>query len=436
VQIDMAKANNIRNRRDIDISIPDGTQKTHWSVHAAIWGSVSALAIAMIVIEMPVEWALGIFVGVGVIAIGGRIAWVLIVRRGALTWMRLAYRPAKLFAAGDPIGAEAALTQAIERANRFAPGSQPRGMMLEPIAEYLGNQGRSTEAKAAFEECIDTLARFASTHPMDYFISLNNFAVLLLFHKDFESAQRILERVLDLALAAKKGNDGGIITVTDGQLQSIQFVLHLNLVCVFLEMQEADAMRYHLFETETFFDALPKGMRKQFHDHFIALRARCLFERKKYDAAWKQLEEAVDANAPNVVRMRGRLHLHEREFAEAESCFKRYEDSQRKVCVSHHPQHLDLRLHLAECEFQQGKFEAAFTSLEEARNLVTDFSLPRDSKYHEKLRPWLERAGAHGKTELVKALAEDVRQTAAESETAIAVLERFRALPLPDEKGS
>jgi predicted negative regulator of RcsB-dependent stress response len=241
--------------------------------------------------------------------------------------------------------------------------------------------------------------------------------------------------VLDLALSAKKGVDGNAaaITITDSQLQTIQFVLHLNLVCVFLEMQETEAMRYHLFEADSYFDTLTKSYRKQFHDHLIALRARCLFERKKYEAAWKQLDEAVDPRNLNIMRMRGRLHLHDGEYAEAETWLSRYDEGHRRICVAHHPQHLDLRLHLAEGQYHQNKVDAAFASLAEARSLVADFSLPRGAKWRNKLQPWLERTEQHGMADLANVIAAELRQTSPASETAIMVLERFRAQQILEE---
>jgi tetratricopeptide (TPR) repeat protein len=421
----MAKSSKSRSQADIDISMPGGKQKASWTATIVIWVTVLSAVFAMFYLEMPVLWVFGMLVIAFVGVFGGWIAWYAIVRRGTLTWMRLAYQPAKCFARGDIAGAEAALVRAIERANRFPPGSQPRGMMLEAIAEYLGNQGRSKEARAAFDECIETLERYVKSSPMDYFVALNNYAVFLLYHKEYEASQRILERVLDLALATKKRNDG-VVTVTDAQLLLIQFILHINLVCIFLEMEEIAAMRYHLRGAEGFFNALPKGPRKQFQDHFLALRARCLFERRKVDAAWDMLEDALDPHHMNILRIRGRLHLHEGEYAEAESYFAHYEAEQSKICVAHHPQHLELRVYLAECQYHLGKFDAAFASIEKARSLIADFALPRDERWREKLQPWHDRAVQHGKMELANAIAEELRRTLTANETAVVVLERFR----------
>jgi tetratricopeptide (TPR) repeat protein len=418
---------------DIDISRPTAAPKAGWGATIVIWGLVVAAFLLIYFFEFDFVWGLAIIVGTALLAVAGWIGWGVVVQRGYFTWMRLAQSPAKLYAAGDATGAEAAFQRALVRAKQFPADDHRRGMMLEVLAEYAGAQARISQARELFDECIDILRLHMGANPMDYFISLNNYAVLLLHLKDYVASQRILERLLDLSLANKEHADGQVIAITPEQLQTIDFILYVNLVCIFLEIGDTDDMRYHLKQSELAFKNLGGGDQKRFNDHFLALRSRCAFERKKMDVAWRLLEEATDSTHVNVMRMRSKLLLGEGKPADAEELIHRFYEAQDKIGPRHHPQYLDVQLHLAECVYQQDRHNEALEVLAEAHKLIADFELPLNARWRDRLRPWLERAQHHRKVDLAASLEKCIGAASKAVDDAIMIIDRFRVRPKVEE---
>src|SRR5688572_30536503 len=118
---DSSKNGKKRSAPDIDISMPNAKEKTSWTVTLIIWAVVLALFLLVIFFEFSVgSMIVLVFVLIfGVLSLW--FGWHLIVQRGALTWMRLAQKPAKLLASGDVEGAKATYQKALERARRFGP---------------------------------------------------------------------------------------------------------------------------------------------------------------------------------------------------------------------------------------------------------------------------------------------------------------------------
>lgn len=424
----MSDANPKRRRpaRDLDVSIPGGKQKTSWKATFVIWGVVATIFLAFYYLEFSLFWTLVMVVPGVFLTFIAWITWMLVIRRGVFTWMKLAGKPAKLFAEGDAAGAEAALQQALARARQFGPNDHPRGMMLAVLAEYLGYQARVKEAIELFEEATAILAQHSHKNPMDYFIGLNNYAVLLIHVKDHIAGQQILERVLDLTLLVRQENQSEITSITPAQLHMIEFILHINLVCIFIDIDEAAECRYHLEEASAAFDALPRGNQASFHDHFAAMRARWLLTRDRSAEAEEELAAAKDPEQATCVRVRARMHLMRQEFSAAEPLLKQVLEFQKKKGVLHHPDLFDVNLDLAECQQARGAFEAAVVSLQEARSLVRDFGLPRNERYRDKLKPWVERAHQQGQPDLAVSLQEELRSIPASGDARITVLARFR----------
>jgi tetratricopeptide (TPR) repeat protein len=297
--------------------------------------------------------------------------------------------------------------------------------MLVELAGYQGNQGRIDAARRMFEEAIEILALDKRTRPMDYFIALNNLAVLFIHVHDYMAAQHLLERALNLTLLARKTSAGDNVVVNAGQLPTMEFVLHMNLACIFIEFHElADAKR-HLREASLLFDEVGKAFQKMFHDHFLCLRARWKLEAGRIDDAWKELERAHDLDFSNCVRMRAKLHVACNEYQDALVLLDQAFEQQRRKGSLHHPEMLEACLERATCQFELGKRSDALKSLDEARRIVTDFRLPRRDRWRKNLAPWAARAREIGDSELQRSLDAEL-QTIPETDAGIVVLERFR----------
>ena len=175
------------------------------------------------------EIPLAIGLGAGVIILAHYIAWDLLVRRGVLSWMRMARAPARAMARGDADGAERLLERALARARRFAPDDRRRGMMLVELAGFVKDQARYAQTQALFDEAVEILAWHQRSNPLDYFIALNNYAIFFIHRRDHAAAQRLLERALDLTLVRKRDHGDKVVVVQT----SIEFILQLNLTFLF-----------------------------------------------------------------------------------------------------------------------------------------------------------------------------------------------------------
>ena len=240
--------------RNLDIAKPTAKRpqlrRTSW-----VWLWMLMLALAIVVISQRGRgvgrgaWAL-VLVPSLVVAL---IVWQ-VFRLGVFTWMRLAQAPGKALSRGDVAAAERAFAKGLARARRFPPDDPRRGTMLALLADHPKQLGRPTEAKALFEEGVEILGPQWRAKPAEYFIALNNLAVFLIDMQDFAAGQRILEQLLDMTLVwAKGGLDVGL-----AMDPSFEIVLHLNLVTLFVGMEELDLAADHIEEADARFRKLSK----------------------------------------------------------------------------------------------------------------------------------------------------------------------------------
>jgi tetratricopeptide (TPR) repeat protein len=419
-----------RSTPDFDISTPGYVPKAPTHRNVILWLIVLVLAIVILYLEPAVGWMilLPIF-GIALLCFVAFVAWFVIVKRGALTWMRLAFRPAKLMARGDAAAAEASYAQAIDRAKRFAPADHRRGIMLCELAMYAKNQGRYQEGLALYEESVEILSQHLASQPLDYFTVLNNYGICFIYLKDYEAAQKILEKAIDLTFAARKREANRLVRMQLQQVQMFQFVLHLNLAFLFMEMQELAEAELQLREADGLLPMLPKRTQRSWHDHYVAICALWEFESGKFAEAKSEVAQARNADYPVCLRVRAKLHMVRQEFAEAEQVLRKYQDEQRKQGTLHRPELLQPTLEFAESLYGQGKHDDTFASLQEARTIVADFALPPDAAWRKVLETWLRRARELGKPEVAASLEADLLRMPATANQAVTILEKFRIHP-------
>jgi tetratricopeptide (TPR) repeat protein len=380
------------------------------------------------VLEFSPWWSLVGTVGVASVCLAGALAWKLIVKRGMFTWMRLAQMPIKLMARGDAVAAEEAYSRGLARADRFAVDDHRRGLMLCELAMYAKNQGRYADSLTHYEESTRVLGLHLATNPLDYFVVLNNHAICYVHLRDFENAQRMLEKALDLTLAARKNEARTAVTMPLAQVQWLQFVLHMNLAFLFIEMHELGEAEGQLREADDLAPLLPARNMKTWHDHYVGLCAYWEFEAGRPKQAERELADASNPDYPVCLRVRAKLALSRQQYAEADEALRKFRASEEKKGPLQRPELYKTALELAEARFGLGKREDAFAALAEARAIVADFKLPADSVWRRSMQTWAQRAQALGKADVLASLEAELQMMPA-SPQAITILDKFRAQP-------
>jgi tetratricopeptide (TPR) repeat protein len=355
------------------------------------------------------------------------IGWVLIVRRGALTWMRLARAPARALAGGNSALAERALARALARADRFRPQDRRRGVMFVELAGFLKAQGRYHEAKALFEDSVAILARRWRSNPMDYFVALNNCAACAIDLRDHAAAQRVLEQILDLTLVWKQWRQSGPSS-RNYQAQSLALVLHYNLAFLFIQVGELAEAADHVHEMEAILPRLSRRQRAQLGDHYVGIHACLMYARGQFADAAREIERARDPNHLVCLHVSAQLALVRLAHAEAERLLRQCFSLIRKKGSLHRPDLRDHALELAESLFGQGKHDEALAALQEARAITADFALPPGKAWRRALGNWLQRAQQLHQPDLAASLEADLHRAGA-AEQALTISPRLRVRP-------
>jgi tetratricopeptide (TPR) repeat protein len=396
--------------------------------NAVVWLAIFVLSLTIFYLDPRIGFAVVLpLLGLALIVFGLLVAWFVVYRRGLLTWMRLARMPAQLMANGDAKGAEAACAKALARARRFAVNDHRRGLMLCELAMFVKNQGRSTEAIALYEECANILEQNLSKGAHDYFVALNNYAICFIHLQDFAAAQRLLEKTLDLTLSIRNRRSGQRVVLPLAQMQIIQFVMHLNLAFLLMEMGELAEAELQLRDADALLALISQKTIAAWSDHYFAICALWEFESGKFAEAEAEIAQARNADFPSCLSVRARLHLVRQEFAQAEALIRKYRDLERKKGTLHRPELLRTTLDLAECEFALAKREEAFATLAKARAIVADFALPADNHWREAMRTWVARARDQGKADLAAEIEANLRALPALVSPGITISEKFRA---------
>lgn len=415
-----------KSHQEIDISTNASQPGLGWRGNVVLWGGFLALLAAFYYFEFSL-WTLLILVPLVILAGLIWIAWFVVYRRGVFTWMRLATKPARLLAAGDRENAERVLKQALERARRFPPDDHRRGIMLCELAMFVKLQGRQTEAIELYEESIEILARDAAKEPLDYFIGLNNYGICFIHVKDYESAQRILEKAVDMILAARKHEAGKYPKIALANVQSLEFLLRLNLAFLFMEMRELHEAELQLRDADVLAPLLQSKVMAQWNDHYAAICAMWEFQAGNFQLAEEELARAKNPDYPACLRMRMKLHIVRMEFAKAEALARVFQAAEHKRGVLHRPEMLSPTLDLSEALFGLGKQEAAFATFEEARAIVVDYAIPSDVAWRKLLELWLKRARDSKRSELAEALEKDLAKIASLPSKATTILDKFKS---------
>jgi tetratricopeptide (TPR) repeat protein len=416
--------NRKRSRPEIDISTAGFGPKARTHLMAILCLIIFLATLVIFCLEPAVGWmiVLPIF-GSAVFCFFGFIAWYVIVQRGALTWLRLAVRPARFMARGDAAGAELAYAKALARAKRFAPDDPRRGMMLFELAMYAKNQGRYQEGLALYEECVEILSKH---EPLDYFTALNNYGICFISLKDFEAAQRILEKAIDLTLGVRKRQQNSLVKMPLHTVQWFECILRMNLVFLLMEMHELAEAELQLRQADAILPLLSKRTQAAYFDHYVGICALWEFKSGKLAEAASEIAEARNPDYSVCLSVRAKLHIVGQEFALAEQLLRKYQNEVLKKGILRRPDLLDHTLDLAEALFGQRKHDDAFASLQEARSIVADFAMPADDAWRKALATWHQRATELGRTKLAASLDMELAQAMATPNPAITILDKFR----------
>jgi tetratricopeptide (TPR) repeat protein len=418
-----------KRRRDIDIS---RSSMWDWPTLRIDWFWLALCLIAFVFYylfswtDWNFLWILAILPGAALLYFAIWATWNLVIRRGIFTWMRLAKEPARLYALGDTDGAERAFQRALERARRFAPADRRRGFMLIQLAMYVKLQGRYAESKPLFEESVEILANHQYRDSMEYFITLNNYAIYHIHLRNHAEALRMTETAIAQILLAGKQAES---EYQRALLKPVEFLLHMNLVFLCLEMGEPAEAQQQLAIADELFAELPRHSKKIWHDHFVSVRALVYCAAGMFADAEDELASARDPAYYACHRARSRLQLIRREFAAAEASLRKFFEEERKRGPLHRPEFRDANVHLAEALYGQGRHEEAFAALREALRLVADFELPSDDAWRQTLAPWLQRAREQGKEDVRAALEAELLRTSTSAEEHVKIIERLRVPP-------
>jgi tetratricopeptide (TPR) repeat protein len=369
-----------------------------------------------------VERLVWVVPGLALLLFATWICWA-VVRNGLFTWTRLARAPAKALARGDKAAAEQAFAAANTRARRFPPHDHRRGLMLVELAGYLQRVGRSAEAKTLFEEAVEILEQEWKRRPYEYFIALNNLAVYLIDVQDYAAAQRILERLLDLTLFWSKGGIKRGVSAPTASL--IELLLHLNLVVLFVRVENLDLAADHLEEADAHFGKLIKPQ-SVVHDWYHGVRALLLYARGQSTTAADELDKVRDPDSFICLSVRAKLSLARGDFSQAEQHLRRYLDLSGKQGSVHRADLREPVLDLAESLFGGGQYDEAFHALNEAHALTRDFALPAAPAWRKALADWLPRARQLGRTADLTWLEAERQRTSTVPEQAITISPRLR----------
>ncbi|MBI1830412.1 MAG: hypothetical protein HYR84_03065 [Planctomycetes bacterium] len=416
---------------DVDISTQAAEPSLGWGAIFLIWLVAATVLVGLF--TLSVVFDISIWWGVAGIAALLALAWLIVVvwvstiKYGTWTFMRTAQRPAELMAAGDSAGAEAACAAALERARQFDPDDLRRAMMLLEIAMYVKNQGRYPEMLALYDECVTILEKHVVAEPLIYFLALNNYGICFIHLRDFATAQKILEKALDLTLATRSHEADSLQRTPLERVHLFQLVLHLNLAFLFMEMRELKEAESHLREADAIVPLLAKNALKGWYDHYVGICALWEFEAGNFAEVEIVLAQADNPDYYVHLRVRARLCLVQQEYAQAEKLTRQFQDLERKKGTLHRPELLKMTLDFAECLFGQGKHEEAWSAFQEARSIVADFGLPTDRVWRSALETWLRRARELGKTEVAALMENELQRAPANVDGQIMILEKLRA---------
>jgi tetratricopeptide (TPR) repeat protein len=366
-------------------------------------------------------------------------------QQGFFTWMRLARAPARAMRRGDRAAAESAYLKALARARQFGAHDRRRALMLIELSCYLMYQGRSNEATALAQECVDILSAHHRKSPDAYLVALKNLAVFLIDAKEYETAQRVLDRAIDETLILKKPAEKEPINTVVVEIgpkktqitASIQrelaplaewdFYLHWVVTYLLIEANRLPESQQAFQYASELHERLDGKKRAALNDHHFLLRAHWLCAIGDFEQAGQMIAKARPGpEDPLFVRVQARIEIARGNHAAAEQVLHPFLELQRSMGTTHRPDLLPHALALAESLFGQGKHDEAFAAFQDARGIVADFALPADAAWQKTLQTWLQRAKDLGRTDLAASLEAELQKIPANVNQAITILEKLR----------
>jgi tetratricopeptide (TPR) repeat protein len=326
-------------------------------------------------------------------------------------------RPEQELTRGDLSAADRAYEEALSYALGYPPDSEVRGAMFCQLGLYLMARGRRREADVMLQDGVSILKRHSDKNPLDYHIALNNLAIFQTEGREFEAAQRTLEKALDA---------GPVLRKAHAESPELELVLHLNLVNLLVNMRCLDQARPLLIEAERLLGTVGQSSRQAFRIKFLENRSLWHCAIGDYAAASSDASDAGQTESAAFLWVQAKVHLARNEFAQAEPLLRQSRELVGKTKTLHCPENLEPTLDLAEAQFGQAKHSDAFATLQDARSIVADFALPPDAIWKKSLETWLQRARDVGKMDIATTLQAELATIPAAANQAFTVLEKFR----------
>jgi tetratricopeptide (TPR) repeat protein len=398
---------------------------------ARIWPIVISLLVSSVVIyfvfgpidaNTPMAAKLPTMLAIAATTISASAALLFVILR----WTLLARKPMKALARGDAKGAESAFQRASAYAQSLSKRDFRRGAMLSELAKYLASQGRHEEALAHHKEAVELLEHHWLKQPQWFFPALNNYAVYLMYGRRFGEAQQALEKLIDLLPGTKKPRWGPKVRLL---IETLDIALRVNIAHLLTELGQFQEVDAQLRAAEEAVPMAPDAQQPLLRDMILAKRCLAKCAAGEFAEAVIDLNLANDPDQTGFLRARAAISQSRGDFEHAERFLRRELECKDVVGTRHRPEFFWSHVLIADAIFGQSKHDEAFASLQEARSIVADFTLPPDAAWRKSLEAWLQRARELGKADEVASLEAELLKMPATANQAITILEKFRIHP-------
>lgn len=344
------------------------------------------------------------------------ILWVFVYalwRSGIFTWLRVARQPAKLYARGQGDQAEASFEQALRYAeSKYRDDDHRRASILIVLADYSAQTARAERAASLYQEALRILCRIIERRPFEYFLCLNNHAVLLINWKNYAKAQSLLELASEIIKPYRKFQHAPIGLVTQ--------LLRFNLISVYIFEKQYEAAERLIGEMDpTAVSALAR-QRKLVREMTASAQARLWCARRQYERALQAC--ATITRMPHFATLpRCQALLGLERWQEAETVVGAILNSLNNLAPTH-PVRLDYYVFMVDCLLGRGEWQQAQLWRTQALQAATAHGLLTHRFWTEAQARWrsvLERAGQQDLAAVWDLMPTAVMQESPFAETAI-----------------
>jgi len=310
-------------------------------------------------------------------------------RSGVFTWLRVARKPAKLYSQGQTDEAEASFERALKYAEtRYREGDHRRALILVMLADYSAQTARAQRAESLYQEALRILCRVIEHRPYEYFLCLNNYAVLMINWKNYDKAHALLELASEIIKPYRK--------FQHAQIGLVSQLLRFNLVSVLIFNKQYEAAEQLVGEFDPTAVASLSRQRKLIREMAASAQARLWCARGQYERGLQDC--ATISRIPQLAsHPRCQALLGLQRWHEAESAISANLSSLNNLAATH-PVRLDYYVFMVDCLLGRGDWQQAQTWREQALEAVTAHGLLAHRFWTEAQACWrsaLERGGNH-----------------------------------------